>query len=521
MSDLPHLTIVTFLPLLGAVLFILPLRGEPEKVARNARWAALWISLLTFAWSLVLWFGFDRKEAGFQFEEKIQWMPQFHVFYRMGVDGISMMFVLLSTLLTPLCILASWEAIQVRVKEYMIAFLVLETLMIGTFCALDFVAFYMFFEGVLIPMFLIIGVWGGPRRIYSAFKFFLYTFLGSVLMLVAVLAIYFKVGTTDIVEITQSLAQHPLPAGMQTWLWLAFLASFAVKVPMWPVHTWLPDAHVEAPTAGSVILAGVLLKIGGYGFLRFSLPMLPIASAQFTPLIFTLSIVAVIYTSLVALAQQDMKKLIAYSSVAHMGFVTAGIFAPNLQGIEGAIFQMLSHGIVSAALFLIVGVVYDRMHSREISTYGGLVHRMPIYAAVFMVFMLASVGLPATSGFPGEFLVMTGLFQVNTWVAAFICTGIILGCAYMLWLYARVIFGELVKDSLKAILDLDRREVAVFAPLVAMVFWMGIYPSSFFAVMEPSAGALIKQYNDVRAAAIEDGTLDPDGPFALLSWNTE
>jgi len=521
MSDLPHLTIVTFLPLLGAVLFILPLRGPPEKVARNARWAAWWISLLTFAWSLVVWFGFDRKEAGFQFEEKIQWMPQFHVFYHMGVDGISMMFVLLSTLLTPLCILASWEAIQVRVKEYMIAFLVLETLMIGTFCALDFVAFYMFFEGVLIPMFFIIGVWGGPRRIYSAFKFFLYTFLGSVLMLVAVLAIYFNVGTTDIAAITLYLADHPLPAGMQTWLWLAFLASFAVKVPMWPVHTWLPDAHVEAPTAGSVILAGVLLKIGGYGFLRFSLPMLPIASAQFTPLIFTLSIVAVIYTSLVALAQEDMKKLIAYSSVAHMGFVTAGIFAPNLQGIEGAIFQMLSHGIVSAALFLIVGVVYDRMHSREIATYGGLVHRMPLYAAVFMVFMLASVGLPGTSGFPGEFLVMTGLFQVNTWVAAFICTGIILGAAYMLWLYRRVIFGELTKDSLKNILDLDRREVAVFAPLVATVLWMGIYPSSFFAVMEPSVAQLIKQYDEVRAAAIQDGTLDPDGPFALLSWNTE
>jgi len=521
MSDWPHLTIVTFLPLLGAVLFILPLRGAPEKVARNARWAAWWISLLTFAWSLVLWFGFDRKEAGFQFEEKIQWMRQFGVFYHMGVDGISMMFVLLSTLLTPLCILASWEAIQVRVKEYMIAFLVLETLMIGTFCALDFVAFYMFFEGVLIPMFLIIGVWGGPRRIYSAFKFFLYTFLGSVLMLVAVLAIYFNAGTTDIPAITQYLAQHPLPAGTQSWLWLAFLASFAVKVPMWPVHTWLPDAHVEAPTAGSVILAGVLLKIGGYGFLRFSLPMLPIASAQFTPLIFTLSIVAVIYTSLVALAQQDMKKLIAYSSVAHMGFVTAGIFAPNLQGIEGAIFQMLSHGIVSAALFLIVGVVYDRMHSREIATYGGLVHRMPFYAGVFMVFMLASVGLPGTSGFPGEFLVMTGLFQINTWVAAFICTGIILGVTYMLWLYRRVIFGELTKDSLKNILDLNRREVAVFAPLVAIVLWMGIYPSSFFAVMEPSVAQLIKQYDGVRAAAIQDGTLDSDGPFALLSWNAE
>jgi len=514
MSDLPHLTIVTFLPLAGA-LWMLLLRGSPEKVAGNARWAALWTSLATFAWSLILWFGFDRGSADFQFVEKVSWMPAFGVSYHMGVDGISMMFVMLSTLLTPICILASWEAIQVRVREYMIAFLVLETLMIGTFCALDFIAFYMFFEGVLIPMFLIIGVWGGPRRIYSAFKFFLYTFLGSVLMLVAVLFIYIDAGTTDI----PTLMSHELPASVQTALWFAFLASFAVKVPMWPVHTWLPDAHVEAPTAGSVILAGVLLKIGGYGFLRFSLPILPIASAQFAPIIFTLSIVAVIYTSLVALAQQDMKKLIAYSSVAHMGFVTAGIFAPNLQGIEGAIFQMLSHGIVSAALFLCVGVVYDRMHSRDIASYGGLVHRMPLYAAVFMVFMLASVGLPGTSGFPGEFLVMVGLFQVNTWVAAFICTGIILGAAYMLWLYRRVIFGELTKDSLKGILDLDRREIAVFAPLVAIVLWMGIYPASFFAVMEPSVAKLIDQYQARQTAAIEAGTLHPDGMFALLSWN--
>jgi NADH-quinone oxidoreductase subunit M len=513
-SDLPHLTIITFLPLVGA-LWILLLRGAPAAVARQSRWVALWVSLVTFVWSLTLWFGFDRNSADFQFVEKVSWMPAFGVSYHMGVDGISVMFVLLSTLLTPICVLASWEAIQVRVKEYMIAFLVLETLMVGTFCALDFVAFYMFFEGVLIPMFLIIGVWGGPRRIYSAFKFFLYTFLGSVLMLVAVLFVYIEVGTTDI----PTIMQHEFPATAQTALWFAFLASFAVKVPMWPVHTWLPDAHVEAPTAGSVILAGVLLKIGGYGFLRFSLPILPIASAQFAPIIFTLSIVAVIYTSLVALAQQDMKKLIAYSSVAHMGFVTAGIFAPNLQAVEGAIFQMLSHGVVSAALFLIVGVVYDRMHSREIATYGGLVHRMPIYAAVFMVFTLASVGLPGTSGFPGEFLVMTGLFQVNTWVAAFVCTGIILGAAYMLWLYRRVIFGELTKDSLKGILDLDRREVAVFAPLVAMVLWMGIYPASFLSVMEPSVGKLVEQFQARQAAAIEAGTLHPDGMLALLPWN--
>jgi len=386
---------------------------------------------------------------------------------------------------------------------------VLETLMVGTFCALDFFAFYMFFEGVLIPMFLIIGVWGGPRRVYSAFKFFLYTLLGSVLMLIAVLAIYFEVGTTDI----PTIMAHRFAPGLQSWLWLAFLASFAVKVPMWPVHTWLPDAHVEAPTAGSVILAGVLLKIGGYGFLRFSLPMLPLASAHFQPVIYALSIIAVIYTSLVALAQVDMKKLIAYSSVAHMGFVTAGIFTPNLQGVEGAIFQMLSHGIVSAALFLCVGVVYDRMHSRDIATYGGLVHRMPAYAAVFMVFTLASVGLPGTSGFIGEFLVMAGTFQVNTWVAALITTGIILGAAYMLWLYRRVIFGELTKDSLKNILDLDRREIAVFAPLVALVFWMGIYPSSFFGVMQPAVDKLIHQYQASQAAALEDGAA------AQISWN--
>ena len=411
--DWPILSTITFLPLIGAVGILL-INGDPASVARNSRYAALWTSLITFIISLFIWFDFDTGNPGFQFEEQAEWLPAFKIGYRMGVDGISMMFVLLSTLLTPVCILASWESIQNRVREYMAAFLILETLMVGTFCALDFIVFYMFFEGVLIPMFLIIGVWGGARRVYSAFKFFLYTLLGSVLMLVAILAMYFEVGTTDI----PTLMSYPFAPGMQTWLWLAFLASFAVKVPMWPVHTWLPDAHVEAPTAGSVILAGVLLKIGAYGFLRFSLPMLPLASADLAPLIFALSVIAVIYTSLVALAQEDMKKLIAYSSVAHMGFVTAGIFALNVQGVQGAIFQMLSHGIVSGALFLCVGVVYDRMHTREINAYGGLVHRMPVYAAVFMLFTLASVGLPATSGFIGEFLVMTGLFMVNTWVAA-------------------------------------------------------------------------------------------------------
>ncbi|MDF2763110.1 MAG: NADH-quinone oxidoreductase subunit [Rhodospirillales bacterium] len=483
------LSSITFVPLFGA-LFILLINGEAVQVANNARWVALWTSLAALALSLIVWFGFDRGSAEFQFVERWEWMADFGIVYQMGVDGISMPFVLLSTVLTPICVLASWDAIQTRVKEYMISFLVLETMMVGTFCALDFVAFYVFFEGVLIPMFLIIGIWGGPRRVYSAFKFFLYTLTGSVLMLVAILAMYVNAGTTDIV----ALLDHPFPPQLQIWLWLAFFASFAVKMPMWPVHTWLPDAHVEAPTAGSVILAGVLLKMGGYGFLRFSLPMLPYASDIFTPLVFTLSVVAVIYTSLVALAQEDMKKLIAYSSVAHMGFVTAGLFTATEQGLSGGMFQMLSHGIVSAALFLCVGVVYDRMHSREIATYGGLVYRMPVYAAVFMLFAMASIGLPGTSGFVGEFLVMVGAFQASTWLAALITTGIILGAAYMLWLYRRVIFGPLEKEELKGILDLSPREVAVFAPLVLLVLWMGLYPSSFTQVYDASIVNLLEDY---------------------------
>jgi NADH-quinone oxidoreductase subunit M len=489
MTSFPILSVITFLPLFG-VMFILFTNGEPALVARNARYVALWTSLVTFVLSLYVLFSFDAGTADFQHVEQFDWMRDFGIVYRMGVDGISLPFVLLSTVLTPICVLASWEAIETRVKEYMISFLVLETMMVGTFCALDFVAFYVFFEGVLIPMFLIIGIWGGPRRVYSAFKFFLYTLTGSVLMLLAILAMYVEAGTTDIAV----LLNHPFPPELQTWLWLAFFASFAVKMPMWPVHTWLPDAHVEAPTAGSVILAGVLLKMGGYGFLRFSIPMLPHASEVFTPLVFTLSVVAVIYTSFVALAQEDMKKLIAYSSVAHMGFVTAGLFTLTEQGLSGGMFQMLSHGIVSAALFLCVGVVYDRMHSREIATYGGLVHRMPVYAAVFMLFTMASVGLPGTSGFVGEFLVMVGAFQVSTWLAALITTGIILGAAYMLWLYRRVIFGPLVKEELKGLLDLSPREVAVFAPLVLLVLWMGIYPSSFTRVYDASILRLIENY---------------------------
>ena len=485
----PLLSLITFLPLVGAAL-ILTIRGEEEFVVRNARLAALWTSLVTFVLSLFLWFEFDRTTADFQFVERVEWIPAYGITYHMGVDGISVLFVLLSTLLTPLCILSAWDAVKSRVKEYMAAFLVLETLMVGMFCALDIVVFYIFFEGVLIPMFLIIGVWGGARRVYAAFKFFLYTLAGSVLMLLAILAMYFQAGTTDI----PTLMAYDFPVSMQTWLWLAFFASFAVKVPMWPVHTWLPDAHVEAPTAGSVILAGVLLKMGAYGFLRFSLPMMPEASELFTPLVFTLSVVAVIYTSLVALAQEDMKKLIAYSSVAHMGFVTIGIFTVNQQGIQGAIFQMLSHGIVSGALFLIVGVVYDRMHTRDISRYDGLVQRMPGYALFFMIFMLASVGLPGTSGFVGEFLVIVGAFEVNTWVALLMASAMVLGAAYMLYLYRRIIFGNITKEDLLKITDINWRERLVFAPLIILVIWMGIYPQPFLDIMAVSVENLIDNY---------------------------
>ncbi|MBF0093491.1 MAG: NADH-quinone oxidoreductase subunit M [Alphaproteobacteria bacterium] len=496
MTDWPLLSLVTFLPLVGAA-FILTIRGDEDVVARNARNVAFLTTCATFALSLSLWVNFDPGTASFQFVEKTLWLPGLGVSYHMGVDGISLLFVLLSTFLTPLCILASWQSIKVRVKEYMVSFLVLETMMVGMFCALDLVAFYMFFEGVLIPMFIIIGVWGGPRRVYAAFKFFLYTLLGSVLMLLAMMAMYFAAGgTTDI----PTLMAFRFDPAMQMWLWLAFFASFAVKVPMWPVHTWLPDAHVEAPTAGSVILAGVLLKMGAYGFIRFSVPMFPEATVYFTPFVYTLSVVAVIYTSLVALAQEDMKKLIAYSSVAHMGFVTIGIFALTQQSVEGALFQMLSHGVVSGALFLCVGVVYDRMHTREIGAYGGLVNRMPVYALVFMVFTLGSVGLPGTSGFIGEFLVLLGVFQVNSWVALFAASGVILGAAYMLYLYRRVIFGKLEKPELKSILDLSGREIAVFTPLIAMVLWMGIYPAPFLNVFHTSVSALIEKHEVARAA---------------------
>lgn len=505
-ENLPILSIVTFTPLLG-VLLLLTIRADDEEiVARNSRWVALWVTLGTFLASLLIWFNFDTGTADFQFVEQQDWFPDYGINYHMGVDGISMLFVILSTFLMPLCILASWEAIKTRVKEYMISFLVLETMMVGMFCALDMVLFYVFFEGVLIPMFLIIGVWGGARRVYSAFKFFLYTLTGSVLLLVAMLAMYFTAGTTDI----PTLMTTSFPFQMQFWLWLGLFASFAVKVPMWPVHTWLPDAHVEAPTAGSVILAGVLLKMGAYGFLRFSMPMLPLASEYFTPLVYGLSVIAVIYTSLVALAQEDMKKLIAYSSVAHMGFVTVGIFAATQQAVQGAIYQMLSHGIVSGALFLCVGVVYDRLHTREIDRYGGLANNMPKYALVFMLMMMASVGLPGTAGFVGEFLVLTGVFQVNTWVALFTATGVILGAAYMLYLYRRVIYGELTKADLKDMADLSRREIIVFAPLCVAVMWMGVYPMSFLDVMDASVANLLANYHSAleansAAATLADG----------------
>jgi NADH-quinone oxidoreductase subunit M len=498
MTDWPILSIITFLPLLGAA-FILMIRGDEATVARNSRHVALWATVVTFGISVFMIANFDTTTAAFQFEEYVPWIPEYGIGYHLGVDGISVFFLLLTTFLVPICIISCWDAIKTRVREYMLAFLILETLILGVFSSLDMLMFYIFFEGQLIPMFMIIGIWGGKRRVYSAYKFFLYTLVGSVLFLLAILYMYFQTGTTDI----PTLMNHVWSPEVQVWLWLALFASFAVKLPMWPFHTWLPDAHVEAPTAGSVILAGILLKMGGYGFLRFSLPMFPDASEFFMPFVFALSVVAIIYTSLIALMQQDMKKLIAYSSVAHMGIVTIGIFAMNSQGIEGSIFQMLSHGVVSAALFLVVGVVYDRVHSREIASYGGLVHRMPIYSVVFMVFMLASIGLPATSGFVGEFLIFIGIFQVNTWVAMLGLIGVILGAAYMLWLYRRVVFGELTKENLKTIKDLNWREISYFAPLIILALFMGIYPKPFLDVLHVSVENLVEQTRMARAGGAD------------------
>jgi NADH-quinone oxidoreductase subunit M len=481
---------LTFLPLVGAA-FILTQRGDSESSLRNVRWAALLTTIATFVLSLVVWQRFDASDAAFQLIEENAWFGSGLV-YKLGVDGFSIPFVLLTTFLMPFSILASWESITKRVAEYMIAFLVLETLMIGVFCALDLVLFYLFFEGGLIPMFLIIGIWGGKRRVYASFKFFLYTLVGSLLMLIAILAMYNQAGTTDI----QTLLNTHFSPQMQTWLWLAFFASFAVKMPMWPVHTWLPDAHVEAPTAGSVILAAILLKMGGYGFIRFSLPMFPDASVQFAPLVYALSVIAIIYTSLVALVQEDIKKLIAYSSVAHMGFVTMGLFTLNTQGVQGAMFLMISHGFVSGALFLCVGVIYDRMHTREISAYGGLVKRMPLYAFTFMVFTLANVGLPGTSGFVGEFLALVGAFNANSWVALFATSGVILSAAYALYLYRRVIFGVLDKASLASIADLSPREIAIFVPLLALTIYYGVWPGP---VLEASAASVANLLNSHSA----------------------
>ena len=480
----PILSVVTFLPLAGA-LFVALLSRE---AVQNIRYATLWTTLITFAISLLIWINFDPNTAGFQFVEEREWLGP--IKYKMGVDGISMLFVILTTFLMPLCILASWQSIEDRVKEYMIAFLVLEALMIGVFCALDLVLFYLFFEGGLIPMFLIIGVWGGPRRVYASFKFFLYTFLGSVLMLLAMMAMYWHAGTTDI----PTLMTTKFPADMQFWLWLAFFASFAVKMPMWPVHTWLPDAHVEAPTAGSVILAGILLKMGGYGFLRFSLPMFPDASATLAPLVFAMSVIAIVATSLIALVQEDIKKLIAYSSVAHMGFVTMGIFSGNAVGEQGAIYQMLSHGIISGALFLCVGVVYDRMHTREIAFYGGLTNRMPWYAAVFLLFTMGNVGLPGTSGFVGEILTMTGTYQASTWTAVAAATGVILSAMYALTLYRRVMFGEITNPVLATISDLDWREVAIFTPLIIGTLVLGVKPDLIFNLTQSSVDLLVANW---------------------------
>jgi len=489
MNDLPLLSVIIFLPFIG-VLFILVMKGNEATIASNARNVALWTSFLTFALSLILWVNFDVGQLSYQYVEKSNWVKDMGIQYHLGIDGISLFFILLTTFLTPLCILASWESVSFRMREYMMAFLLLETFLIGMFCALDLVLFYVFFEGVLIPMFLIIGIWGGERRIYSCFKFFLYTFLGSVLMLVAILSIYYITGSTDLSVVMDF--NFSLPS--QKWLWLAFFASFAVKVPMWPVHTWLPDAHVEAPTAGSVILAGILLKMGAYGFLRFSIPLFPGATIAFTPMVMTLSIIAIIYASLVALAQTDMKKLIAYSSVAHMGFVTLGIFTLTVQGMSGAVLQMLSHGIVAAALFLCVGVVYDRLHTRDIERYGGLVARMPVYALFFMIFTFAAVGLPGTSGFVGEFLVLVGTFQVNPWVAKMAASTMILAPAYALWLYRRVIFGKLVHADLKTILDLNIREATILGSLAGLVLWLGIYPQPFLNIINPAIKELVANH---------------------------
>lgn len=535
MSNLLSLT--TFIPLLGAAILALFLRGDDQAAQSNAKWVALATTGFTFLVSLFILAGFDRSVVGFQMVEERAWIGG--LTYKMGVDGISLVLVLLTTFIMPLVIGACWGVTN-RVKEYMIAFLILETLMLGVFMALDLVLFYLFFEGQLIPMFLIIGIWGGKERIYAAFKFFLYTFLGSVLMLVAMMAIWVTTGTTDIAHLYMvsgmtpdqiavyaeqigrtadevaryQIASDPvrvlgltIPGGLQTLFWIAFIASFAVKLPMWPVHTWLPDAHVQAPTAGSVVLASILLKMGGYGFLRFSLPMFPIASEMLGPLMLWLGAIAIVYTSLVALVQDNMKKLIAYSSVAHMGYVTLGVFAANQQGLDGAVFQMLSHGFVSGALFLIVGVIYDRIHTLDIDAYGGLVNRMPVYALVYMFFTMANLGLPGTSGFVGEFLTLVAAFRVNTWVAFVAATGVILSASYALWLYRRIVLGDLIKESLRAITDMSRREKLIFAPLIAMTLLLGVWPSLATDLISTTTTQLVSQVESATQMAAAAGQM--------------
>ena len=487
MSEIPILSILIFLPVVG-IFFMLLIRNNDDQSSQNLKDTALWFTFLNFIISLSLLFSFDLNNPDFQFVEKYAWIES-GISYHLGIDGVSILFVILTTMLVPICILASYESIKFSVKEYLISFLALETFMIGVFCSLDLVLFYLFFEGGLIPMFLIIGIWGGERRVYSTFKFFLYTLAGSVFMLLAIIYIFISTGSTDV----ETLLVYNFTTNEQLILWIAFFTSFMVKIPMWPFHTWLPDAHVEAPTAGSVILAGVLLKMAGYGFIRFSIGFFPDASEFFAPFIFSLSVIAIIVTSLIALVQEDMKKLIAYSSVAHMGFVTLGIFTFTVQGIEGGIIQMISHGIVSAALFLCVGVVYDRLHTREIARYGGLVSKMPFYSFSFMIFILASLGLPGTSGFVGEFLVLLSIFTVNTYFAIFATTGVVLAATYSLWLYRRIIFGALIKDDLSEMFDLTRREIIIFLPLIILTIFIGLYPKPIINIIEPSTEKIVNQ----------------------------
>ncbi len=515
----PVLSIMIFLPLICAIMVAMVRgeKGDEAIVEKNVKHLSLFSSLFVLAFGIFTYQNYDATITDFQFVENYEWLASLGINYHLGIDGISLYFVMLSVFLTPICILASWTSVKKRVKEYMIAFLVLESFMIGTFVALDSILFYVFFEAVLIPMFLIIGIWGGARRVYASYKFFLYTLFGSVLLLLGLLTLFSQVGTTDI----PSLIANPVDAGLQKWVWLAFFVSFAVKMPMWPVHTWLPDAHVEAPTAGSVVLAGVLLKMGGYGFLRFSLPMLPDASIYFAPLVMWLSVIAIIYTSLVALVQEDMKKLIAYSSVAHMGFVTLGIFSFTQQGLDGAVFQMISHGVISAALFLCVGVVYNRLHTRDISRYGGLVNNMPIYATMFMIFMLASVGLPGTSGFIGEFLSLLGAFQANILIATFATTGVIFGAAYMLLLYRRVVFGPQGNKDAAQMSDLDSIEKAILAPLVILVIYLGVFPNTVLEKVTPATSQIVFVYQDrnVPDDMVEnsDGIIEVENQDASVS----